>query len=158
MKKILIALVSICLLVNATCQEKAKTDDEKKAIMKVLLEAGKLFSEYNMAGLSALHITDESATRFDGVKVYKGWDEIDALFKSYMEMNPDFKNMNAKNEKENAIVKVTGNTAWVICDNMWKWEENGQSQSVTNKEISFLEKKDGKWKIAFNAFIAISDQ
>jgi len=45
-------------------------------------------------------------------------------------------------------------TAWVICDNIWKWEAKGEPQTNQNIQISFLEKIDGEWKFSFNAFVA----
>jgi hypothetical protein len=160
MKRISIALLSLGLLLNAACQENSNLDEEKKAIMKVLLEEGKLFSEFDMEGLAALHITDESATRYDGVEVYSGWEDIASLLKSYMVNIAESEGTDeweATNDKENAVIKVTGNTAWVICDNIWHWEYEGKPQSDTNKQIAFFEKIDGKWMISFNAFVGISE-
>ena len=52
------------------------------------------------------------------------------------------------------FLKLMRNTAWLICDNIWKWEENGESKEQGNYQISFLEKINGKWKFSFNAFVS----
>ena len=60
---------------------------------------------------------------------------------------------NPRNIKENVIVKVPGNTAWLICDNIWKYEFNNKPIEWNNVQIAFFEKMDGKWKYSFNAFV-----
>ena len=67
-----------------------------------------------MEGISALHITDESSARYDGSKVYCGWDEIEPLYQFYIQRNKGFNDENVRNEKENIVTKVTGDNAWVI--------------------------------------------
>jgi len=157
MKKGILMLLSINLFIGAFCQEKTELEQAKKAIINTLYEEGKRFTAYDMDGISALHITDESATRYDGSKVYYGWDNIEPLYQFYIERNKGFNDENVRNEKENTITKVTGDNAWVICDNIWKWEIEGETHSAKNFQIAFLEKSDGEWKFAFNAFVADPD-
>jgi hypothetical protein len=154
MRKSILVFISLGLLLTPACQDNANVEKEKEAILNVLLEEGRLFSEFDMNGITELHITDATATRYDGgSKVYSGWDDIESLYESYIERNKEFQSDNDRNEKENVIIKVNGNNAWVICDNIWKWDENEESFSAMNKQIAFLEKVDGEWKIAFNSFV-----
>ena len=148
------SLIALVFLAGTSCQEKIDIEKEKEAIIKVLYEEGETFAAFDMESLSTLHIRDESATRLSGTKVYSGWNEIETLLKSYIERNKnDTISENVRNEKENIILKVTGNNAWVICDNIWKWEVKGEPNVSQNIQISFLEKIDGEWKFSFNAFI-----
>jgi len=62
--------------------------------------------------------------------------------------------VNPRNTKENIILKVTGNTAWSICDNIWEFEFNNEPQKMKNIQIAFFEKINGEWKNSFNAFVA----
>lgn len=153
MRKSILVLISLVLLLTPACQDNVNVEKEKEAVLNVLREAPRLLTEYDMKGMTELHVTDESAARYDGTEVYSGWDEIEALLKSYVDNDGEFENINPRNEKENVIIKVSGNSSWVICDNIWKWEEDGQSVSYMNKQIAFLEKVDGEWKIAFSAFV-----
>ena len=140
-------------------EPKAPVAKEKEAIIKVLYEEGATFAAFDMESLSALHVQDESDTRLAGTKVYSGWGEIETLLKSYIERNKkDTISENVRNEKENIILKVTGNSAWVICDNIWKWEAKGEPQNMQNIQIAFLEKIDGEWKISFNAFVTVAEE
>lgn len=135
-----------------------KADKEKEAILKVMKQETDVFAKHDMETLTTLHVQSEMDTRLAGAKIYKGWDEVEALLKSYIERNKkDTTSKNIRNEKENIRLKVTGNTAWVICDNIWKWEESGETKDLQNIQISFLEKIDGKWKFSFNAFVAVPD-
>ena len=129
MKKSLFVITTLFLLVSYSCQKKIDIEKEKTAIIKVLNREGSTFTANDLEGLFALHIQDELATRFDGDRIYKGWDEIKSLYESYIEMNAqDTTLSNPRNIKENIILKVTENTAWLTCDNIWKWEENNETR------------------------------
>ena len=156
MKNIMWTLLAIILLTGTSCQEKIDIEKEKEAIIKVLHESENSFAALDMENLSALHIQDESDTRLAGTELYQGWNEIEALLKSYIEQNKKEPfGENFRNAKENIRIKVTGNTAWAICDNIWKWEGfNGEPGGFQNIHISFLEKIDGKWKFSFMAYVA----
>ena len=158
MKKHVFTLFALIFFAGTSCQEKIDIEKEKEAIIKILNEEGKTFAGSDMESLSALHVQDESDTRLAGTKVYSGWNEIETLLKSYIEWNKkDTISENFRNEKENIRLKVTGNTAWVICDNIWKWEAEGEPKGFQNIQINFLEKIDGAWKFSFTAFIPISN-
>ena len=145
-------------MAGTSCQEKIDIEKEKEAIIKALYEEVEAFAAFDMESLSALHIQDESDTRLAGTKVYSGWNEIETLLKSYIERNKnDTISENFRNEKENIKLKVTGNNAWVICDNTWKWDSEGEPFEAENIQITFLEKIEGKWKISFTAYVAKSE-
>jgi ketosteroid isomerase-like protein len=154
MKKLQFLIMTLLFLSFYSCQEKIDVEKEKAAIIKVLNEEGSTFAANDLEGVCALHVQDETATRYDGYKIYKGWDQIKSLYESYISLNSqDTSWQNPKNIKENIIIKVTGNTAWLICDNIWKYEFNNQPQQWGNIQIAFFEKQNGEWKISFNAFV-----
>jgi hypothetical protein len=157
MKNYLLLLAGTALIAGTACQEQVDIEKEKEAIVKVLYEEGKAFAANDIEGVFALHVQDELSTRYDGNEIYAGWDKIKSMYEAYIEANTqDTVNTwtNPRNEKENIIVKVTGNTAWLICDNIWKFEFNNEPQEWSNIQIAFLEKLNGDWKFAFNAFIS----
>ena len=55
--------------------------------------------------------------------------------------------------KENVWVKVDGDNAWAVCDNVWRWREAEQRKQFQNIQITICEKEEGRWKIAFQAFV-----
>jgi hypothetical protein len=123
---------------------------EEKAVIDALNEEGAAFVDMDMDRLAAVHIQDGSAVRYSlsDDKALSGWDEIKANFETMFEWRKNNSDNfgNAKNTKENVIIRATGKTAWVLCDNVWNWEEGGDQKEMINKEIAFLEKEKGKWK------------
>jgi tetratricopeptide (TPR) repeat protein len=107
----------------------------------------------------AIHIQDSTATRLErgtnSYQIYAGWDTIKKLYESYVKgniTNPSVENQ--KNLKENVIVKVVGNSAWVMCDNIWKYDYQGKSQESSNIQIAFFEKVNNEWKFSLDAFVS----
>lgn len=162
MKTLLPIWAFLCAFMLSSCQQKINIKKEKEAILQVLLDEGATFTSYDLEGLSALHIQDETALRMEGGEnVYQGWDEIEELYQKYIDANQSYNQKNEtdnwKNEKENVITKVLGNTAWSLCDNIWKWDIDGETEGFQNKQLTFLEKVNGEWKISSVAFIPISN-
>ena len=63
MKKIIFSVFAFLLIAgNASCQERFDMAKEEEAIIKVLYEEGETFAAFDMEGLSALHVKDETAT------------------------------------------------------------------------------------------------
>jgi hypothetical protein len=148
---------------SSQSKEKVDVTKEKEAILKVLKEEGDAFAVNDFKRIAAVHIGDNTATRLeqgsDSYKIYKGWDEIKKLYDSYIKANTtDSSWKSPKNLKENIIIKVFGNSAWVLCDNKWKYVyKDAAGKEVagedTNMQIAFFEKIDGQWKFSFNAFV-----
>lgn len=158
MKKILFVCSALIFFVSISCKEKSDPVKDKEAILKVLQEEGDAFSANDLNRVFATHIQDSTATRLelapDSYKIYGGWNEIENLYKEYSKVNlADSNWRNPKNLKGNIIIKVVGNSAWVLCDNTWKFEFNKVEQEYTNMQIAFLEKINGEWKISFDGFV-----
>jgi hypothetical protein len=154
MKKYQFLFIALIFLLCYSCQEKIDVEKEKAAIIEVLNAEGSAFAANDLERVFALHVQDELATRLDGYRIYRGWDEIKSLYESYLAGNiQDTSWKNPRNIKENVILKITGNTAWLICDNIWKYEFNDKSVEWGNVQIAFFEKMDGEWKFSFNAFV-----
>ena len=158
MKKSLLVLFVLIFLTCLSCKEKIDIVKEKEAILKVLQEEGDAFAVNDLKRIFIVHIQDNTATRLeqgsDSYKIYAGWDEIKKLYESYIKGNSaDSAWKNPKNLKKNIVIKVVGNSAWVLCDNIWKYEYNNLAEESTNMQIAFFEKINGEWKFSFNAFV-----
>jgi len=161
MKKILFVVSALIFLTCISCKEKIDVVKEKEDVLKVIQEEGDAFAANDLSRLSALYIQDSTQTRLTSSTIYKGWSELKKLYEDYIKFNStDSSWVNPKNIKENVIIKVAGNSAWVVCDNIWEFEYNNIPQKQTNMQVAFLEKIDGEWKISFDAFIPklVSDQ
>jgi len=154
MKNYLSFLIATLLIVGTSCHHEVNVEKEKEAILKVLQEESNEFAANNKEKVFDTYIQDETATRLEGPTVYSGWEKIKKINEDHFIHNQaDTLLVNPQITKENIITKVTGNSAWVVCDNIWKWEINEQAQGVKYKQIAALEKIDGDWKIALNAFV-----
>lgn len=157
MKKNLFTLFALVLLAGTSCQEKIDIEKEKEAIMAVIQEEGDAAAVFDLERLTAVHVQDSLDTRLQTSKnnytIYAGWDEIKSYIeKAWTEMDRT-RIENPKNLKENVILKVIDGCAWLICDNIWKWNYEGEPGGFDNIQITFLEKIEGEWKISFTAFV-----
>lgn len=155
MKKYLLPLIVFAFLTGISCQQKIDIEKEKEAIMAVIQEEGDAAAAMDMERLLAVHVQDSLDTRLQTLEnnytIYAGWDEIKALYEGWAESGWDVED--PKNLKENVILKVTDGSAWLICDNIWKWNYEGKQGGFDNIQITFLEKIEGEWKISFTAFV-----
>lgn len=146
-------LFIITVLIGTSCQPKVNLDKEKEAIMAVLQEESDGLKTMDKDRIFATHIQGSEEIRVElgvyGYSTYQGWDKIEALIGDYVE---DGQPMALENSKENVILKVTGNSAWLICDNVWKGDQGSTESEISNIQIVFLEKVKGEWKISFAAY------
>ena len=107
-----------------------------------------------MEAVFALHTQDVQETRLElGVFGYNTYDSWDAIKTLLMDVSPGLQHSNVVNIKENVISKVNGNSAWLKCDNIWKWnDDGGEQEGYENLQVVFFEKIKGEWKIAFASY------
>jgi len=120
--------------------------------MNVILNESVTARDGDFDGTMSTYLNDENTVRLsyslDNYEISSGWDEIGKSL-DWIKENADMDLSGVKISKENQIVKVTGNTAWSICDNIWKGEYDGEQVNMNTIQITFLEKADGEWKISF---------
>jgi len=152
MRRYFFPLFIVAVLMGTSCQPKVNLEKEKEAIMAVLREESEGLKAMDKDRIFATHIQDSDEVRMElgvyGFNTYHGWDKIEALLGDYVEGSEP---LALENSKQNVILKVTGNTAWLTCDNVWK-DKNGGEGGFSNIQIVFLEKVKGEWKISFSAY------
>ena len=148
MRKYLWPLFAIILIAGTSCQQKVNIEKEKEAILAVFQEQADAIKAGDVERALAVHVQDSLETRLElgiyGYRTYKGWDEVGKLMGDALD---GWQVEDAVNRKENMILKVTGNTAWLTCDNIWEWSVDGEPGGYDNIQITFLEKIKGEWKI-----------
>ena len=154
MKKILPLLVFLSFFACTNNQ----IENEKEAIVKVLQEETDAFIANDLERITATHIQDSTTTRisFGGkeVSIHKGWEEIEVLFKEYFKQNStDSSWQNPRNYKDNIMIRVSGNSAWLVCDNTWEYEYKKKERKFTNIQVAFFEKVNGKWRFSYDSYI-----
>jgi hypothetical protein len=149
-------ILAILVIAGTSCQQAINVEKEKEAILAVLQEEGDAALAKDKDRMFALHVQDELETRLElgeyGFNTYTGWDEVGVLLGDALSGDGTLIEANAVNKKENMIIKVTGNTAWLTCDNIWEWTTDGVTGGYSNIQVTFLEKMKGEWKISFAAY------
>jgi hypothetical protein len=156
MKISVVTIIAIFLLSGTSCQQNVNVEKEKQAIMALLKAEGDAALSRDMELIGDIYVHDELTTRLEmgqyGYNRYEGWEEVERLIGDFLEGEGDLGGDNPVNRKENIIIKVTGNTAWLTCDNIWEWTVDGEKGGYNNIQIQFLEKIKGEWKISFTAY------
>ncbi len=153
MRKYFFPLFIIAAFLGTSCQPTVNVEKEKEAIMAVLQEESEGLKSMDKERIFATHIQDSEEVRLElgvyGYNTYQGWDKIESLLGDYLEGGQPIE---MDNFKENVILKVTGNSAWLTCDNVWKMNNGDVEEGFSNIQIVFLEKVKGEWKISFAAY------
>ena len=154
MRNCLWSLFVIVLFAGTSCQQEGRIEKEKEAIIAVLKEEADANIAKDKDRLFALHVQDNLETRLElgeyGFNTYAGWDAIKPLIDDFIDGAQQADD--AVNRKENMIIKVMGNCAWLTCDNIWKWNIDGEPGGYNNIQVTFLEKIKGEWKISFSSY------
>jgi len=156
MKRYIFSFTAFILIVGASCEKKVEIEKEKEAILKVLHEEANAYEVGDLKRELAVQLQDSITVRlqygFSGYKIYAGWDSVK---KHYEDIINDVSIYGVKNFihlKENIIMKIVGNSAWLTCDNIAKFDFHGKSYKDDIIQITFFEKVNNEWKISFNAF------
>lgn len=151
MKKFILPIFVILLIAGTSCESGMNPEQEEKALLEVLKKEASAMLAGDMEAAFALHTQDASETRLElgvyGYNTYEGWDAIKTLLE---DAAPGLNHSNAINIKENVISKVNGNSAWLKCDNIWKWDD--EEGGYDNIQVVFFEKVKGEWKISFASY------
>lgn len=146
-------LFVITILIGTSCQPKVNVEKEKEAIMAMIQQDIEGFQSMDKDLIFTNHVQDGEEVRLElgvyGYNIYNGWDEIETLLSDFLEGN-EYDSM--ENSKENVILRVSGNSAWLVCDNITKLRSGDEVDVITNIQILFLEKAKGEWKISFSAY------
>ena len=147
MKKAISILFAFLLIVNYSCKEKIDIEKEKDAVMAVAEEETAAYYANDFERWGATYIQDSTFIQIvaskTGFNVRNGWESCSSNMKSGFESE---KGVN-REVKTPIMVKILGESAWAVIDNRTVNEEGKIRGSVI--VTNFLEKHDGKWKIAY---------
>jgi hypothetical protein len=154
MKAVWLSLVLAGLF--CCCAQQPDVAGEESAVVALLESESRLAVEGDIDSLLALYVQDDKNARLTVTKsvsaMITGWKAIRDHQESLLDS--DWMNWQDKQfTKENVWVKVHGDDAWAVCDNVWRWREGDQHKQFQNIQITICEKHDGSWRIAFQAFV-----
>jgi len=151
MKKYVFTILALVLLAGTTfCQKKVDIEKEKEAILALITEETNAYHDKDFERFAACYVQDETNIRILGGENEKisytvGWEGVGSSFKELFENNPD--PTPNREVKKNFTIKVYKDCAWIVFE-----EEDFTDAGESNGKgigTNFLEKVDGKWKIAY---------
>src|SRR5262245_11011040 len=99
-------------------------------------------------------ITYREGPQFGGVTYREGWTDIGGRMRAYMAENPDIERPPACTRRTNMNIRVAVDMAWVTFDE-YAPESGDPAKDMPgrSREVRFLEKHDGEWKIAYSLYL-----
>lgn len=162
MKNLKTLILSFMVLLLASCQEKTDIEAEKQAIIDVINAETQAYLDFDFDKVISYYVQDSLNFRLttgaDDHVFLEGWDEVEAFFKSDL-IDGDANtppNTHINVEKDNYRIKVYENSAYVICTERWTYTTADNVVEIDSRQVRFMEKVDGEWKIAFLSFVGTS--
>jgi hypothetical protein len=147
----------VCLSL-ISCQEKMDVEKEKEAIKAVIISETTAFDNQQYDAVIATLAQDSLFTRMTTGKTeyteVAGWDNMSKWYKEFAVA--DLSDYSVERERFNWKIKVYPESAWVIYDQITRYTYEGNKDYRQTKEIRFLEKKNGEWKIIYLHVIYLS--
>lgn len=160
MKKSFLFVFIVLFFALYGCSEKSvDIDAENAAIKKVLIDETSAYLKQDLVAVLDAFVQDEKAIYLSvgsqGYKEIIGFEDITKYFrassKSDWSAYTDY-----KVEKSNWNINISGKNAMVYFNQTMHFKMNGEPMDTHSKEIRFMEKKKGEWKIVMLAWIDMS--
>ncbi len=153
----------VVLLVGSTaCREKVDVEAEKAAIIKVINDETQAYIDGDYDKVVSYYVHDSLdfrlSTGADNHVFLEGWNQVDEFFRNDLlnegETPPDETHIQAT--KEDFRIKVYDRSAYAVFVENWCYRTKTDTVSILSRQIRFLEKVDGEWKITFVSIIGTS--
>jgi len=160
MKKSVVFVFIAMLFVISGCSKKSvDIDAEKAAIKKILTNETSAYLNQDLVEVLDAFSQDEKTIYLSvgsqGYKEIIGFEDITKHFrtssKSDWSAYTDY-----KVDKSNWNININGNNAIVYFNQTMKFKMNGEPMETHSKEIRYMEKQKGDWKIVMLAWIDMS--
>ena len=127
-------------------------DEDKAAVLAVLEAETAAFLRRDMDALAEHWVHSPQARRMYsyahlGVRVYEGWDVINAQMRSTVELyGQSYDKSRVRRERMNVV--VIGDMAWATFDQVGDKTGDNFELAGTHHELKIFHRIEGKWKIA----------
>lgn len=162
MKNLGILLTSPLLFLTISCNKPINQEEEKQAIIDVINAETQAYLDFDFEKVISFYVHDSLNFRLsagaDNHIFLEGWDEVEDFFRNdLVDKDPNIPpNTHIKVEKDNYRIKLFEKTAYVICTERWTYTTQDKVTEIDSRQVRFMEKVDGEWKIDFLSFIGIS--
>ena len=153
----LLLSVFVCLSL-ISCQEKIDVAKETEAIKAVIINETTAFDNQQYDAVIETLAQDSLFTRMTTGKTeyteVVGWDNMSKWYKEFAVA--DLSDYSVERDRFNWNIKIYPGSAWVVYDQITRYTYEGNKDYRQTKEIRFLEKKNGEWKIIYLHVIYLS--
>jgi len=162
MKNLGISIAAFLLLFMVSCQEKINPEAEKEAIIHVINAETQAYMDFDFEEVISYYVHDSLNFRLtmgaDDYVVLEGWAEVEDFFRDELiDSNPNTpEDTHVSVEKDHYRIKLYTDAAYVICNETWTYTRPDDVIEIRSRQVRFMEKVDGEWKIAFLSFIGTS--
>lgn len=162
MKTPVISIILLALIWMASCRTANDVEAEKQAIIDVINAETEAYLDFDFEKVKSFYIQDSLSFRLttgaDDHVFLEGWDEIEAFFRDELiEGNPHTPtDTHISVMKDDYKIRVYERSAFVLCSEKWTYTMPDDEIEINSRQVRFMEKVDGEWKIAFLSFIGTS--
>ena len=155
-------IYAAAFLLMASCSGKIDPEVEKQKIIDVINTETQAYMDYDFEKVKSFFVHDSLNFRLttgaDDHFFLEGWDAIEDFYREELVENdpqrePDH---HVTVTKDNYRIKLYEKSAYVLCTETWTYCIADDKIEIDSRQVRFLEKVDGEWKIAFLSFIGIS--
>jgi len=141
----------------AGCEQPIDYEKEKAAIIAVMEKETQSYIDRDFEAMYSTHVQDSLNMRLtagpSNVVFAEGWDEVSRHMSGDQtedDLGPD---LHITVEKSNYRMRIHPQSAFVVCDQKWATDYDGDIVEMNSIQVRFLEKVEGEWKISFVSFI-----
>jgi hypothetical protein len=155
-------IMTLLLVLLAACWMQAPQADveglDESAITAVLDKQTRSFFQRSYEGEADVWAQQPYIIRMsDTAEPDVGWDSIGASYKSFMEEYPEPVE-DLEFTRTNVHLQIHGDGAWVVYEQHLKGKAEGEPFSSTTREVRFLARIDGGWKIVYQYTAPLSPE
>jgi len=158
-KSVIFFFVTMLFAISGCSKKSVDIDAEKAAIKKVLVNETSAYLKQDLVAVLDVFTQDEKTIYLSvgsqGYKEIIGFEDImkylRASSKSDWSAYTDY-----KVEKSNWNINITGNNAIIYFNQTMHFKMDGEPMDTHSKEIRYMEKIKGDWKIVMLAWIDMS--
>ena len=160
MKKSVVFVFIAMLFVISGCSKKSvDIDAEKAAIKKILTNETSAYLNQDLVEVLDVFSQDEKTIYLSvgsqGYKEIIGFEDITKYLRTSSKSDwSAYTDYNVK--KSNWNININGNNAIVYFNQTMEFKMNGEPMETHSKEIRYMEKQKGDWKIVMLAWIDMS--
>ncbi len=158
-KSVLFVFIAMLFAISGCSKKSVDIDAEKAAIKKVLIDETSNFLKQDLVSVLDAFAQDENSIYISvGSQGYMeriGFKNITKYFRTSAQSDwSDYTDYEV--EKSNWNIKISRNNAMVYFNQTMKFKMNGEPMETHSKEIRYMEKIKGDWKIVMLAWIDMS--